>query len=436
MICFLKICLSTIYFSTLKNKFASSLRQSFCKEIVEKVLFLSQNSYLMKILDWYIFKKFVKTFLFVILIFVLVILVIDVVEKLDAFRRMKATWKEIITDFYFNYIPYLINLVSPLLIFIAAVFVTAQMASRTEIVAILSSGITFMRFMRPYWIASGIFAIITFYLTGWLIPDANKIRVDFDIQHIKGQDNKLHRNLHIGIAPNVYAYMQDYQNYSRTGYKFTLERFEGNKLLEKLEAPTIVWDTTKNKWRIDRYTLRKINGMDEELIIHNSPIDTTLNIKPEDFEDKHMYYEKLTFPELDAYIALLRQRGAEGVDVYVTEKYARYTYPFAVIILTFFGVIVASRKNRRGIGAQIALGFVLAFVYLLFYILATKAIANSGKMPILLAVWLPNVIFTILGIAMYRIMILQDEKLKKIIFLEFLKNWQIKKTPKKAVAHA
>jgi lipopolysaccharide export system permease protein len=389
----------------------------------------------MKTLDWYIFKKFVKTFLFVILIFVLIILIIDMVEKVEAFRKMKPTWKEIITDFYFNYIPYLINLVSPLLVFIAAVFVTAQMASRTEIVAMLSSGITFMRFMRPYWIASIIFGAITFYLTGWVIPDANKIRVDFDIQHIKGQEHKLHRNLHIGIAPGVYAYMQDYQSYSRIGYKFTLERFEGNKLVEKLEAPTIVWDTTKGKWRMDRYTLRKIKGMEEELVLNNTPTDTTLNIKPDDFEDKHMYYEKLTFPELDAYIALLRQRGAEGVDTYITEKYARYTYPFAVIILTFFGVIVASRKNRRGIGAQIALGFVLAFVYLLFYILATKAIANSGKMPILLAVWMPNVIFTLLGIAMYRIMILQDDKLKKIIFLEFLKNWQpIKKTPK-VVAH-
>lgn len=389
----------------------------------------------MKTLDWYIFKKFVKTFLFVILIFTLIILVIDMVEKVEAFRKMKPTWKEIITDFYFNYIPYLINLVSPLLVFIAAVFVTAQMASRTEIIAMLSSGITFMRMMRPYWIASTIFAAITFYLTGWVIPDANKIRVDFDIQHIKGQEHKLHRNLHIGVAPNVYAYMQDYQNYSRVGYKFTLERFEGNKLIEKLEAPTIVWDSTKNKWRIDRYTLRKIKGMEEELIIHNSPIDTTLNIKPDDFEDKHMYYEKLTFPELDAYIALLRQRGAEGVNTYLTEKYARYTYPFAVIILTFFGVIVASRKNRRGIGAQIALGFVLAFVYLLFYILATKAIANSGKMPILLAVWMPNVVFTILGIVMYRIMILQDDKLKRIIFFEFLKNWQPIKKSIRATAH-
>lgn len=358
------------------------------------------------------------------------------VEKVEAFRKMKPTWKEIITDFYFNYIPYLINLVSPLLIFIAAVFVTAQMASRTEIVAMLSSGITFMRFMRPYWIASIFFGGCTFYLTGWVIPNANKIRVDFDIQHIKGQEHRLHRNVHIGIAPNVYAYMQDYQSYSRIGYKFTLERFEGNRLVEKLEAPTIVWDTTKNKWRMDRYTLRKIKGMDEELILKNTPTDTTLNLNPDDFGDKHMYYEKLTFPELDAYIALLRQRGAEGVDTYVTEKYARYTYPFAVIILTFFGVIVASRKNRRGIGAQIALGFVLAFVYLLFYILATKAIANSGKMPILLAVWMPNLIFTLLGIVMYRIMILQDDKLKRIVLLEFLKDWQLNKKTPKAMAHA
>lgn len=390
----------------------------------------------MKILDLYILKKFLKAFFFIVLIFVLIILVIDLVEKIDAFRRMKPGWKEIITDFYLNYIPYLINLVSPLLVFIAAVFVTAQMATRTEIVAMLGSGITFMRFMRPYLIGSTFLGIITFYLIGWVIPDANKVRVNFDIQHIKGQENRLHRNLHIGIAPNVYAYMQDYQNYSKVGYRFTLEKFKDNQLIEKLEAPTIIWDSTKRKWRMDQYTLRKIKGMDEELIFKKTATDTTLNIKPEDFEDKHLFQEKLTFSELDAYVALLKQRGAEGVNVYVTEKYARYTYPFAMVILTFFGVIVASRKSRRGIGGQIALGFVLAFVYLLFYIIATKAIANSGKMPILVAVWMPNVTFTLIGITMYRIMVLQDEKLKKIIFLEFLKDFTFRKKTTKAVAHA
>jgi lipopolysaccharide export system permease protein len=170
--------------------------------------------------------------------------------------------------------------------------------------------------------------------------------------------------------------------------------------------------------------LRKFNGEEEELVFHNTPVDTTLNINPEDFADKHLFQEKLTFDELDAYIALLRQRGSEGVDLYITEKYARYTYPFAVIILTFFGVLMASRKNRRGVGAQIASGFVLAFVYILFYILATKAIATSGTMPPLVAVWLPNTIFVLLGWIMYRIMILNDEKLKRIVTGEFLKDWQ------------
>lgn len=377
----------------------------------------------MKILDWYIFKRFVKTFFFVVLIFILVVLVIDIVEKIEYFRKMKPTWVEIVTKFYLNYIPYLINLVSPLLIFIAAVFVTAQMASRTEIVAILSAGITFWRFFRPFLVASVIFAIITFFLTGWIIPNANKVRINFDIEHIKGKEIKAYRNLHIGIAPGIYAYMQDYQSYSQVGYRFTLEKIKGNELLEKLEAPTIAWDSTKRKWRIERYVLRKFNGEAEELIFHNTPVDTTLNINPEDFADKHLFQERLTFNELDAYIALLKQRGSEGVELYVTEKYARYTYPFAVIILTFFGVLMASRKNRRGVGAQIATGFVLAFVYILFYILATKAIATSGKFPPLIAVWLPNTIFVILGWTMYRIMILNDEKLKNIFTGAIIRQW-------------
>ncbi|MGD1843208.1 MAG: LptF/LptG family permease [Thermonemataceae bacterium] len=369
----------------------------------------------MKILDKYIIKKFLTTFVFVVFIFLSIIVVIDIIEKIQDFTKMEATLKTIIVEYYLNFIPYIGNTISPIMVFITTVFVASQMASRTEVVAILSSGISFPRFLKPFLLGAGVLAVVIFYLTGWVIPNANKVRVNFENTHIRSRYYYNQRDIHLKIAPKTYAYMESYNNYNNIGYKFTLEVVEGNELKEKLVAQRIIWDTTLQKWQIENYSLRKINNLEEKLT-KGSKIDTTLNLSPEDFQSKHLFNEKLTLPELNRYIALLKERGSEDVKIYITERYSRFTYPFAVIILTFMGVIVASQKNRRGVGAKIALGFVLAFIYILFYIVGTRALANSGRMPILLAVWLPNLLFITISIIMYRIFILQDERLRKIIF--------------------
>lgn len=354
----------------------------------------------MKLLDRYILKNFLITYVFTVMITLLIICVIDFTEKIDNFRKFNPPTKEILLDYYGNLIPYYANYLSPLLVFIATVFFTARMAARTEIIAIFSSGVSFLRMLWPYFIGSLLLASFTFYMVGWVIPRANKIRLAFEYKYIEDQYYFSQRNFHIKVAPKLYAYLESYNNTQQTGYKFTLEHIEGNQLKEKLTSDRIVWEPKKKKWTIHDYKIRKINGL-QEILSQGAQIDTTLNLSPKDFENDKNRFEELTLTQLNDYIALLELRGSDGVATYQLEKYTRFTQPFAFIILTIIGVVVSARKSRRGSGLQIALGFVLAFVYLLFFVLA-KGIAKSGKIPAELAVWLPNIVFSCIGFVLYK----------------------------------
>jgi lipopolysaccharide export system permease protein len=354
----------------------------------------------MKILDWYLLKKFLITYFFVALVIVLIICMIDYTEKIDNFRKTNPSTYEIWFHYYFNLIPYWANYISPLMVFISTVFFTARLASRTEIVAMLSSGISFLRIMMPYFFGSILLALFTFYMVGWVIPRANKVRLAFENKYIEENYYFKKRNFHFKVAPTQYAYLESYNNTEQSGYKFTLEKIVGNQLLEKLVSDKITWNEKKKKWTINEYRVRKIDG-EREILTTGSKIDTTLNMSPKDFENDKNQFEALTLTQLNDYIDLLRLRGADGVETYLLEKYTRFTQPFAIIILTAIGVIVSARKSRRGTGLQIALGFVLAFVYLLFFMLS-KGIAESGKINTMLAVWLPNIVFASVGVVLYK----------------------------------
>lgn len=334
------------------------------------------------------------------MIIVAIVVVVDYTEKADDFIEKKAPTSEIILDYYLNFIPYWANYISPLMIFIATVFMTANMAAKTEIIAILSSGVSFLRFMRPYVFGATIVAIITFFMVGWVIPKANKTRLAFENKYVKSTYYFSQRDLHLKIAPEVYAYMESYSNVSKTGFRFTLERIKEEKLVEKLSAEQIVWDEKKKKWKIEDYKIRKLDGNLHSLV-RGVSIDSTLNMFPKDFESDYNLYETFTINELDAYISQIRSRGSDGVETYLIEKYQRYSSPFAVFILTIIGVILSARKSRGGVGLQIALGFVLAFVYIMFFILS-KGIAEKGGIPPLLAVWLPNIVFSLIGLVLYK----------------------------------
>jgi len=355
----------------------------------------------MKLLDKYILKKFLSTFVFVVLILVVIICVIDFTEKNDDFIQTGVSFKSIVFDYYLNLIPFYANMLSPITVFIATVFVTAKLASHTEIIAILSSGVSFRRFLVPYLMGSAIIASFTFLVIGWVIPNANKTRVAFEIKYIKSPYTFDQRNIHFKLSPNQYAYMESYNNNANIGYRFTLETIERNLVKQKLVAEAISWDSTQNKWHLDRYMLRTFEGEKEKITVHPTPIDTTLNLLPKDFASTYRLAETFTLPELNRFIQERKMRGSSDIEIYLIEKYERFSYPFAIIILTIIGVILSSRKARGGVGFQIALGFILAFIFIIFVIMS-RSLAQVGDVHPMIAAWIPSMVFSVIGVILYK----------------------------------
>jgi len=374
----------------------------------------------MKLLDKYILKTFLVTFFFVVVILLSVITVIDLTDKMDKFSAANLHAKDI-AYFYLVYIPGIGSLLTPITIFIAAVYVCSRMAGHTEIIAMLSAGISFRRMLAPYLVGAAFVGAINFTLTGWIIPNATKQRVAFELQYLKNKYYFDKRNIHIQVAPDVYMYMQSYNNSNQTGYHFTLEKFQHNRLVEKLTADRIEWDTTKHKWVMRDWMIRRVDSLfhiptalevkqgyqphsalpDSAKVFSGSSRDTALVIQPKEFESDYLRSEGLTITELNEYIDMLSKRGSTGVELYQVEKYTRFTSPFTILILVFMGVIVSSRKSRGGTGLQIALGFVLSFLFILFFTLF-RTFAEAGSLPPQISVWIPNITFFIITLIMYK----------------------------------
>jgi lipopolysaccharide export system permease protein len=243
-------------------------------------------------------------------------------------------------------------------------------------------------------------AIFSFIMVGWILPKLNKTRIAFENKYVKDQFFFNERDYHMAIQKDTYVYFSSYNNQSHTAFDFTIEKFEENKLVEKLNARRITWVDTLKKWKMYDYKIREFGIMKDKLTFGKTPIDSAVGMLPQDFESTNAIFETFTIPELNEKIALIKTRGAEGIESFEIERYQRYATPFAVIILSMMGLIVAARKKRGGVGVQIAIGFVLAFIYILFYIMA-KGIAESGNMSPLLAVWLPNLVFSFIAFLMY-----------------------------------
>ncbi|MCA6075405.1 LptF/LptG family permease [Fulvivirga sedimenti] len=353
----------------------------------------------MKLIDKYILKKFLSAFVFTVLILVAVIVVIDITEKLDKFSRSEATSWEVV-QYYLDFVPWIANLITPITTFIATVFVTAQLAGRTEIIAILSSGVSFRRMLMPYFIGASCIAILTFVLSGWVIPNSNKRATAFEMEHLGKAENPSLSNIHLQTTPDTYLYIRTYNNESDMGFDFTLEQVEGTEVMGKLTANRMSWDEELQKWKLTNWKYRSLDSMREELS-EGREMDTLLNIHPGDFENIYRAYDAMTLNELNEHIDKLVMRGASGVQIYLVEKYTRYSAPFAVLILTFMGVIVSSRKTRGGAGLKIAIGFVLSFLFLVFFLLG-KTYAEAGSMDPAFSVWIPNIIFAGISLVMYR----------------------------------
>lgn len=357
-------------------------------------------SKLFPILDRYILRKFLGTFFFSILLIICIVIVFDISEKIEDFISHDVPIGEIVFDYYVNFIPYFVNLFAHLFTFIAVIFFTSRMAARTEIVAILSGGVSFWRFLRPYIIGAALIGGLSFYLSNWLIPQSNKTRLEFESKYIGARFINTDHNIHRQIATGVFIYMERYDNEENVGTRFTLEKFNGQILTMKLTAQEIRWDSMTSKWSIINYSGRTINGR-KETLFSGTQIDTVFNLNPKDFSRAQNVMESMNSSELVKYIENEKLKGSENVQLYEIERHRRIAFPFATFIMTMLGVAVSSRKVRGGIGMQIALGIGIGFIFVLFMQVFTSY-AASGAMRPEIAVWIPNAIFAIVAIWMLR----------------------------------
>lgn len=351
----------------------------------------------LKIIDAYIIGKFLGTFFLAIALILTIAVVFDISEKIDDFIENGASLKKVIFEYYLNFIPYFAVLFSSLFTFISVIYFTSRMAYNTEIIAILNSGMSFRRLLRPYLISATVIALFSFLLNDLVIPDSNKVKLAFEEEYIHNRPVKFKtKNFHRQIEPGIYVYLENYSTISKVGYNFSIEKFEDGKLVSKLMADQIRWDTAKSKWSLRRYYIRDIDGLNETLTKGRIK-DTIINIRPEDFSRRISVVETMNLNELDQFIKQQEMQGETNVKAYQIERHKRIAFPFSTFILTFIGVAVSSRKVRGGIGFQIATGVVISFSYILFMQFSTQ-FSIGGLLPVALAAWLPNIIF--LGVAL------------------------------------
>lgn len=354
----------------------------------------------MNIIDRYIIKKFLTTFLFTVGIFVVVIVIFDISEKLDDFLKNKASMLQVIFHYYaLGSVPFFLNMLTPLMNFIAVIFFTSKMADQTEIVPILSGGMSFNRFLRPYMIGAGIIFLFSLAANLYIIPFTNREKVDFENVYVHPHRvNTSTTSTHMQLDSNTLIFIDNFDTRRAVGYNFVMEKFDGIELKEKLMADRVAWDSVSGKWRLENYTNRIISGLEEEMIKGDSR-DTTLDMRPQDFEVYENIFTALTTKELNERIEKEAIRGTGMMNELLVEKYRRWINPFSAFILTLMGVALSSKKVRGGIGLSLGIGIGLSFVYLVFNQFSTM-FALKGGLPPILAVLIPNVTFLIIALVL------------------------------------
>lgn len=354
-----------------------------------------------KKLDWYIFKSFILTFFIALILIIGIVIIFDISEKIDDFVKNEAPLKAIIVDYYLNFIPYFINMFSPLFVFITVVFYTSRQAANSEIIAILSSGVSYKRMLVPYMAAAAIITGLSLMLNLYVIPNSNATRLEFEQTYVKKRSAAKTRNIHYQIAPGEFVYVESFSQWNKTAYKFTLENIEDNRLVSKLSAESAQWDSTMDGWRLRRYVLRDYADGLEDRVQCGERLDTVIALKLSDFYFNEKTVQTLSIKNLNALIETQKMRGDSNVMYAEIEKNNRYALPFSAFILTIMGVALSSRKKRGGIGWNLGLGIGLAFTYILF-MRFSQMFVYAGTMSATIALWLPNVIFAIIAAILYK----------------------------------
>ena len=351
-----------------------------------------------KILDWYILKKFLGTYFMATLLFLAVIAMFDITEKLDAF--LTAPIKETVVDYFASFLPYFAIQLSPLFVFIAVIFFTTKMADNSEIIAMLASGVSYTRLLRPYLIGAAFIAILTFLLSNYVIPPTNVNRLNFTNKYVKNKEVTSRSNIQLQVSPGVIAFMGRYEKSNNTGYSFSLDKYNSLTLVSRLSARTARYDTLKTyHWTLSDYQIHEFNG-DGEKITKGSNLDTIITIEPRDFLISANDQETLTTPELTEYIKHQKTRGIGNLQAFEIEKEKRIASTLAAFILTLIGMSLSSRKVKGGMGINIGVGLVLSFSYILFSTI-TSTLAINDYTTAFVAMEIPNIIYLTIGILLF-----------------------------------
>lgn len=350
-----------------------------------------------KTIDRYIIRKFLGTYVFAIILLLAIVVMFDINEKLDAF--LKAPLHATIVDYFLNFIPYFANQFAPLFTFIAVIFFTSKLAMHNEIVAMLSSGMSFRRLLRPYMVSAAVIAAASFVLSAYIIPPANVKRINYTNTYVKNKRVDYGANIMLMVAPNEIAYINRYDNITKTGIRFSLESFDKDKrLVSRLTATSIRWDTLYN-WRVNDYVIRDFSD-GREYISKGMSLDTIIPFEPRDFLIAVNDCEKMTTPALARYVERQKERGVANIRTFEVEYHRRFAMTAAAFILTIIGMSLSSRKVKGGMGLNIGIGLVLSFGYILF-MTVTQTFALSGLTSAMVAMWIPNVLFSLIALVLY-----------------------------------
>ncbi len=354
-------------------------------------------------LDRYIIGKFIGTYIYSIVLIISISIVFDFNENMAKFATYHAPWRAIIFDYYANFVPYFANLFSPLFVFIAVIFFTSKLAGNSEIIAMLACGTSFRRLMRPYMLSAALIAALNFYLGAYIIPHGNVVRQNFETLYKNKKKNTSASNVQLQVGPGIIAYLQQYDNNTKRGYGFSLDKFENKKLVSHMTANVAQYDTIADEryhWKLINYKIRTLKGLREK-IETGQELDTLIMMEPMDLVFSKGQQETFTSPELKRYISKQQERGSVNVVQYEVEYHKRIATSFASFILTIIGASLSSRKRKGGMGLYLGIGLALSFTYILLQTISATFAINAGW-PAWLAAWLPNIIYVFIAYFCYR----------------------------------
>ena len=350
----------------------------------------------MKKLDWYILKKILVTFFFCMILFTLIAVAVDSSEHTENFVKSGLSTREIFLQYYLGFIPYIWGLLFPLFVFIAVIYTTSRLAMRSEIIAIIAGGTSYVRFLRPYFFGGLILASLLYIASRDFIPKGNEIRSNFHVKYFDRQDlgQQGYKDTYYRRSDsNSYIGIKYYDSIMKSAGGFFLHRTKDNQVIYNLRADAMKWDTAKKNWQLTNAIERKV-GAKGESVNRYASYNIDLNLKPNDLKYDYYLKDKLTTDQLKYIIRMEELRGTEGLNTLKVERYRRSATPVSVFLLTIIGAIIASRKTRGGSGLHIAIGLIIAAVF----ILANKfssTFSVKGDFHPLLAAWVPNLFFTI-----------------------------------------